>query len=380
VPAVNPEILIWVRQISGFSLDQAAAELDIKPDALLRLEEGLKEPSYSLLKKMAQVYNRSLITFYLDKPPSEDSASQDFRTLPNSTDPILDGKVKALIRNILSRQILVKNVLEEENSSDIEFINSIDIQNPVIETAESIKKTLNFDINEFRNINNINSAIKYVREKIEDVGVFVLLMSDLGSYHSSIPVSLFRGFAISDNLAPFIIVNNQDSKHAQIFTMFHELVHLWIGETGISAGEIANKIEVYCNDVAAEILLPIKEVVNLNLEEDTYESIKKISRSLNLSKKMLVYRLFKAKRISLNMYKQLNEIIEQEYIEQREQDKSNKKDGGPNYYKVQANKLGKNLLLLVSRSVNEGVLSYTKAGKILGVKPHSLNKLLDEAR
>ena len=88
----------------------------------------------------------------------------------------------------------------------------------------------------------------------------MLLLGNLGSYHTNIPLEIFRGFAVADALAPMIVINDQDAKTAWGFTALHELAHLWLGSTGVSGGDPAVQIEQYCNDVAGEILLPAAEL------------------------------------------------------------------------------------------------------------------------
>lgn len=91
----------------------------------------------------------------------------------------------------------------------------------------------------------------------------MLLLGNLGSHHTNISVETFRGFAIADPIAPFIVINDQDARQAWAFTALHELAHLWLGVTGVSGASFEAAIEKYCNDVASEILLPAAEIVAL---------------------------------------------------------------------------------------------------------------------
>src|SRR5271165_4206898 len=131
---------------------------------------------------------------------------------------------------------------------------------PVASLARQITENLKFSLNVFRGEKTGDDAFAYLRTQIEGKGVFVLLLGNLGSYHSNIPLEIFRGFAIADPLAPMIVINDQDAKTAWAFTALHELVHLWLGTTGLSGLDAAAQIEQYCNDVAGEILLPTAEL------------------------------------------------------------------------------------------------------------------------
>jgi Zn-dependent peptidase ImmA (M78 family) len=109
-----------------------------------------------------------------------------------------------------------------------------------------------------------------LRAQFEAAGVFVLLLGNLGSHHSNIPLETFRGFAIADPLAPVIAINEQDARTAWSFRSLHELVHLWLGTPGVSGTDPAAQIEQYCNDVAGEILLPAIELQDFP-KQSTFE-------------------------------------------------------------------------------------------------------------
>src|SRR5262249_16256045 len=144
------------------------------------------------------------------------------------------------------------------------FIGSVTVNQPVDRLAEIISKHLRFSLDAFRARKNIDEAFAYVRERVENAGVFVLLLGNLGSYHTNIPLEAFRRFALPDSIAPMIVINDLDARSAWSFTAFHELVHLWLGATGVSgANDTQNKIEQFCNDVAGELLLPRAELESL---------------------------------------------------------------------------------------------------------------------
>jgi Zn-dependent peptidase ImmA (M78 family) len=99
-----------------------------------------------------------------------------------------------------------------------------------------------------------------------------LLAGNLGSHHSAIPVSAFRGFAIADPIAPFIVINDGDAKAAWSFTLLHELVHLWLGATGVSGGVPEMQIERFCNEVAGAFLLSPVDLQALQVVGDDLDA------------------------------------------------------------------------------------------------------------
>ena len=232
-----------------------------------------------------------------------------------------------------------------------------------------------------------NEAFSLLRSRTEEAGVFVLLKGDLGSYHTAIPVDVFRGFAIADDIAPFVVINDQDSTPAWSFTLLHELVHLLFGQTGISGASPGTGIEEICNNVAAEWLLPARELkqIEIDLPQDIAEQqkhISKFARRRNLSHTMVAYRLLRSGHIDQQNYNRLRSDFAKWWNRERNRrrEKARESDGGPNFYVVRRHRVGEALLWFTGRMIRSGALSTTKAAKILGVKPRQVGELLRPAR
>jgi Zn-dependent peptidase ImmA (M78 family) len=241
---------------------------------------------------------------------------------------------------------------------------------------------LRIDRQDFRAQPNSEQAFTYLREKVEAAGVFVLLLGNLGSYHSAIPVEAFRGFAIADPVAPFVVINDQDAKTAWSFTLMHEVVHLWLGATGVSGGRPAQGIEQFCNEVAAEILLPSQEVARLDVAGLTFEELLDLiatqATSWRVSRQMLAYSLLRSGRIGRNTWQALDLRLRSMWAAERQREKevARGKKGGPNYYVIRRHRLGRAMLDFAGRSLRAGYLSPAKAAQVLGVNPRSVFPLL----
>ena len=217
--------------------------------------------------------------------------------------------------------------------------------------------------------------------------MFVLLKGDLGSHHTAIDVDVFRGFAIADEIAPFVVINNNDSRPAWSFTLLHELTHLLLGETGISGGGYAdNLIEEFCNNVAAEWLLPARVLDEIQIEPDQLRAeqqrrIGEFARSRNLSHTMVAYQLLRFGRIDRSTFRLLREYFGARWWQQRHRQRvaARASDGGPTYYVVRRHRLGRALVGLVRRMMDSGALSTTKAAKILGVRPRQVGNMFRPA-
>ncbi|MGB8535253.1 MAG: XRE family transcriptional regulator [Acidobacteriaceae bacterium] len=388
--AIRPEMLTWARETAGLSLEDAARSIGLKnargetgPNRLAKLESGDHEPKPALLEKMAKTYRRPLLVFYLNDPPTAADRGQDFRTLPGEErdNPELD----ALIRDIKARQELVSSVLEDEEIEPPNFVGKASLETPVRELAVRIQKRFEIDIAEFRAHKTVDDAFNYLRAKIEQAGVFVLLIGNLGSHHTNIPVRIFRGYASADRLAPMIVINDQDVKAAWSFTALHELVHLWLGETGISGVDASNKTERYCNDVAGEILVPAEDLrvfanpASFNL---TVNFINEYAGKWHVSRPMVAFKLYRTGRVDHDTWRRLDSRFYDEFLEfqERKPEKQKSSEGGPNYYVVKRHRVGSALLGLVRRALDEGTLTYTKAGRVLGVKPRNVEPLLAPVR
>jgi Zn-dependent peptidase ImmA (M78 family) len=209
-----------------------------------------------------------------------------------------------------------------------------------------------------------------------------LLIGDLGSHHSDIGTDIFRGYAIADSIAPFIVINDNDSKGAWAFTLLHELTHLWLGAEGVSNSTVwaESKLEKFCNDVASEILLGEGEIESLpvspNSAQDEVEAvIQEFSQVAKLSNTMVAYNLYKANKLTWEQYNHLSQKFRQYWIDNKAVNK--KKDGtGPTYTVIRRHRLGSSIINFVGRMMREGALTPTKAAKILGVKPHNLGQIL----
>jgi Zn-dependent peptidase ImmA (M78 family) len=393
MPVVKPRILSWARETAGLSVEEAAHRLGIKEargvagaDRLRAFEAQEAVVSRPTLLKMTKVYRRPLLTFYLSEPPERGDRGEDFRNLPEQHSDA-EALVDALVRDIRARQAMVRAIIEDDEDAErLPFIGSAAVENGIAPVLQSIRRTLGLELAEFRAQASAEGAFALLRDKVEAAGIFVLLAGNLGSHHTALDVDVFRGFALSDDLAPFIVINDQDARSAWSFTLLHELVHLWLGTTGVSGSFAEARIEKFCNDVASAFLLPSNELALVRVDRQT--NVPAATRLINdfaaarlLSRSMVAYRLLAAGLISEQTWRQLRQTFRQLWQESRaaQRQQAREREGGPNYYVVRRHRLGPALLKFVARSISGGALTPTKASKVLGVKPRSVEPLLSGA-
>jgi Zn-dependent peptidase ImmA (M78 family)/transcriptional regulator with XRE-family HTH domain len=399
---INPAILAWARESAGFSLEEAADRLGLTTsdrqtavEKLTELESGEKFPTRAQLTKIASVYRRPLLTFYMTEPPIRGERGDDFRTLPGLVSSRDNAALDALLRDIRARQEMVRSLLEDdEETAPLAFVGSMQIADGVRAVVDSIARVLGFSrhdqIRPGRN-GGADELFRELRARAEHAGIFVLLVGDLGSHHSAISESVFRGFVIADPIAPFVVINDQDAKAARPFTLLHELAHLWLGQSGVSGAPETvqpqtsiGRIEQFCNDVAGEFLLPSDGFRDRpqELDEDTKEAahrvVSRLAHAWSVSEPMIAYKLQRLGWITPRIYRELAADYAARWalLRQRSRENNRENEGGPNYYTVKKFKLGDALIDVVRRTVRDNVLSHTKAAKVLGVKTSSVEPLI----
>jgi Zn-dependent peptidase ImmA (M78 family) len=390
MPRLNPDVLRWARETAGLSIEQAAERLELRPargasaeERLGQLEQGAAEPSRALLRRMSRVYRRPLIAFYLPAPPPLGRRGEDFRTLPSDYQPDEQALVDALIRDVTARQDLVRDVLEEEEVPLLEWIGAYRIEQGSQYLTAAIEALLQFNWRQYSALPNQDAAFAGLRDAVERIGVFVVLIGDLGSHHTAISLESFRGFAIADKVAPFIVINDRDASAAWSFTLLHELTHLLLGQTGISGAESGTAVERFCDEVASTFLLPTELLARLGSLGGIAlgEAIGGFARRHNLSASMVAVSLRRAGLITQADLTRLLVTFRDRWLLNRERARSRlqQREGGPSYYVIRNHRLGRALIALVNRATRAGTLTTTKAAQILRVRPKQVHRLLSQS-
>lgn len=396
---INPSILTWARETAGLSVDEAAERLGLASNSrgtavekLEAIERGDVRPTRNQLLKIATVYRRPLTVFYRVEPPAKGDRGEDFRTLAGSVSREESARLDALLRDIRARQDMVRSILQDDDDvRRLAFVGSMSINQSVFEASRRIRQVLGIgEEQEFwRNYGSSDELFAALRARVEKIGVFVLLIGNLGSHHTNISERVFRGFAIADEIAPFIVINDQDATTARSFTLIHELTHIFVGSTGVSGSPsmveprtALARVERFCNDVAGEFLLPQASLPAMRLLENfnqAAEVIRDIAESRNVSEAMVAYRFWRTGRIDDAIYRELTAVYVARWraIRERRRERAREEEGsGPSYYVVRKHRLGNALVNLVGRTLRANELTHTKAAKLLGIKPSSVEPLL----
>jgi Zn-dependent peptidase ImmA (M78 family) len=396
VEHINPRILTWAREAAGFTIPEAAPKLGLKDgmkasaaDKLVAIELGDGHISRTVLQKAASVFRRPLITFYLPEPPRRGERGEDFRTpgsgiVSSKEESMLD----ALVRNVRARQQLVREILEdEEEAVSHPFVGSISQKANAKAVSDAIRETLGVPTEAQRRAHSPEQLFAHLRAAAERAGVYVLLLGDLGSPQSDIGEHVFRGFALADDIAPIVVINDNDAAAGRSFTLVHELAHIFLGASGISGPlrrQSSHAVERLCNDAAGHFLLPpgaLEQVAQAARGADVAranELSAAVASQWHVSQGVVVYRFVRNGWISEDVASALFAAFTERWRKTKEREKAERDPDadGPGYYQLRRSMVGARLLDLSRRALQGGTISRTTAAKVLGVRPTGVDSML----
>jgi Zn-dependent peptidase ImmA (M78 family) len=333
---------------------------------------GEIQPTLRQLEAFARLTHTPIGYFFLPEPPTLELPVPDFRTLRDKT---LVEPSSALLDTLFlcqQRQDWFRDHARLYGLPRLNFVGSVTVAERVEDAASTIRQTLSVSIAERQRLPTWTDALRQFIVKAEDAGIMVMTSSIVGSNsHRKLAINEFRGFALSDAYAPLVFLNGADSKAAQMFTLAHELAHIWLGESGISdpeAGQIPeHNTERWCNKVAAETLVPLAELQTAyDTEAPIPMEIQRLARLFKVSTLVTLRRLFDAGFIDQAT---LWENYRQEVARIRSLDRTG--SGGGNFYRTLGARTGKRFARAVLASALEGQTLFQDAFRMLGVRKTS---------
>lgn len=361
---VKPELLRWAYQRAGIE----PQDLSKRFKKLKDWESGKVKPTLKQLEKFADATYAPIGYLFLDKPPVEEIPIPDLRTIGNQEVSKPSLNLIDTIHLCQRRQDWYHNYLRSEGHRPLQFVGSVSMKNSVEKTAEKMHKALNFDLEARRRLSTWEDALQLFRKQIDQAGVMVMINGVVGNNNNrKLNVDEFRGFALSDDFAPLIFINGQDSKSAQMFTLAHELAHIWLGKSAISNMTLNSylwndkPIEVWCNKVAAELLVPLKSLKESNLKNQPLNLMaSQLAKSYKVSTLVIIRRLLDTGYINQDKFEK---AYRDELIKIR---KTSKSSGGDFYRTIEVRNNKKFIRNLIA-STYEGKTLFTEAFRLLGI-------------
>lgn len=371
---VKRELLQWARERAGFNLGQLAKRFPQLPE----WESGNSHPTLKQLERFAKATYAPIGFLFLSEPPVENVPIPDFRTVGNRH---IDRPSPDLLDTLYvcqQRQEWYRDFARSERERLLPFVGSVTLATKVEAAAASIRTALGFDIEERHKIPTWTHALRRFIEQADAAGVLVMVSGVVGNNNRrKLDPDEFRGFALADDLAPLVFVNGADSKSAQMFTLAHELAHIWLGQSALSdagpASSPSNAAEIWCNGVAAELLVPLEAFrQEYNRRAMLDEESNRLARLFKVSTLVVLRRIHDAGGLT-------REELWQAYAGELAQLRALKKESGGDFYLTRAVRVSKRFDRALIRSTFEGQTSFTEAFRMLGLKKMSTFRELGDS-
>ncbi|MFT7765768.1 ImmA/IrrE family metallo-endopeptidase [Clavibacter tessellarius] len=344
-------------------------------DKFSKWAAGLGTPTFRQLENFANLTHVPLGYLFLDNPPIEQVPIPDYRTLGNVgvTQPSAD--LIDTIHAAQRRQDWYRGFARNQGIEKLKFLGSATLSSSPTVVAEEVRRELAFPLSGRRDYADSDAALRRLIDAVEDLGVLVMVSGIVGGNTRRIlDPEEFRGFALSDSHAALIFVNGADSKAAQMFTLVHELAHLWLGESALSDAALAstdqNKHELWANAVAAEVLVPSKSLEREARGDLTAQEIRRLCLLYRVSSLVILRRLFDLRKLSWDDYRSRYA----DEVNRLRQVKLSKSSSGGNYYNTQPLRISQSFARAVIVDAMEGRTLYRDAFALLGTSKYSTFK------
>ena len=297
---ITPSVLEWAIKRAGVSAESIHKKAE-------QWVSGKARPTFKQAVDIAKTLQIPFGYLWLKEPPKEQEIIPDLRTIGNGGLAQMPLELKTVVNDVKQKQEWFKEYAKTNGILKCEAIGRFKGSDDTQEIADDV--TARLEIQDLVGSGcDKDRMLKNLIEKIEKLGILVMRNSILrGNTKKKLNLDTFRGFAIFDEFAPLIFINTNDSKAGQIFTLMHEVAHLWIGQSGISDSDIRenNKIELACNEIAAKILMPKTKIQKAFREFDDDRWLECIADRFSVSTLAVLNRLRSLSLLALRRYQEL---------------------------------------------------------------------------
>lgn len=374
---VNPDLLRWARERAHLAVEALAHKVGTRAEKVAAWETGDMRPTFKQAQKLADVVHVPFGYLFLTVPPEEALPIPDFRTPANRFYRTPSADLLDVLQDIKFKQDWYRDYLRQQGADALRFMGRFTNQSPVEHVARDITATFGVTEETRRGAGSWEGYLRTLVHKAEAAGIWVMITGTVaGNTHRPLSVDEFRGFAIGDAYAPLVFINGKDAKAAQIFTLAHELAHLWIGADGISSPELGKPgyqdlpaVERFCNQVAAEFLLPADSfMLNWDGGADALDvRLQDCARHYRVSRVVVARRAYDLNLLDWETYQ---DFYTQE-VERWKKDQSGGEGGGDYYFSANVRN-GERYTRTVLLNALSGRLLLRDAGRLLNVSPAKL--------
>jgi Zn-dependent peptidase ImmA (M78 family) len=362
---VNPRLLRWARDRAGLPVDALLQRFPKLPE----WEAGTVKPTLRQLEAFAGATAAPFGYLFLPDPPQEMLPIPDFRTLDDrpmrSPSPDLIDTIFEMQR----RQAWLREERIEAGYEQLSFIGSVTAQAQPATVAAAMRRTLGAVAGWADLHGTWTDALAWLRNRAEMTGVVVVTNGIVGNNtHRKLDPDEFRGFVLTDDYAPFVFLNGTDGKAAQMFTLAHELAHLWINQAAVfnlhNMQPAPDPRERFCNAVAAEFLIPEQELRRAWSDVgQTPQRFRVLARRFKVSELVVARRVLDARLITRDAFFRFYSGYQED-----ERRRAERRPSGGDFYATQDSRVGRVFAEAVARAVKEGRLLYRDAFELTGLR------------
>lgn len=367
---ISPDVLEWARERAGVPFDTLAKRFKKYPIWL----EGRGGPTFQQLETLSRVLHLPVGMFFLQTPPEEKLPLPDFRRMAEGEAQRPSTELIDTIHICQRRQRWYREHLAGSGADMLAFVGSADVGDQPAVVAGHIRTALKLEVGSRNEAANWEEFLRQIIGLARDAGVLVMINGVVGNNtHRVLNPREFRGFAIADPFAPLVFINGADTKAGQIFTVAHELAHIWIGKDAVSntaADDLPEdtapdlKVERFCNAVAAEVLVPMAQLTNMVLPGEVDLAKSTIARAFRVSTLVALRRMKDLGNLSYDDF-QVAYDAELDFLKKRAKQK---KRGGGDFYNTMGARVDPRFASAVISTALEGQTLMGDAFELLSIK------------
>ena len=374
---VTPHLLKWARDRWDYSIEAVAKKINVNPSQLeaWEKEDSKVRPTFRQARDLAKKLNIPFGYLFLSEPPRESVPLPDLRTIKGKNPLNPSPNFLDILYDAFRKQEWYHEYLEEENVPPVPFVGRFNLANDPKVIAIDIANTLGINDDLRETCNDWKQFLLELVRRAEKAHVLVMRSGIVGSNpYRTLDVQEFRGFAISDALAPLVFINENDYKTAQIFTLVHELAHLWIGNSGISnldfrSRQQSNAIDQLCDRIAAEVLVPSDDfVIRWGDFIGLKRNLQRLAHHYKVSTFVILRRAYDLDKVNFQQFEQLYDGLLEMVTPKRS-------DGGGHYYKSVLSRNSPTLTKLLMSAASEGRVLPSEVSGLLNIKISHFNNL-----
>lgn len=359
---IKSSLLSWARERAGkdlYSLERSFPKL-------ADWESGRVKPTLKQIERFAKATYTPVGYLFLEEPPEEKIPIPDFRTVQNEFTVRPSSNLLDTLYVCQQRQEWYHDYARSMGEEPLSFVGAASIKDDVVIIAARMRQFIGFDINERKRMPTWTDALRKFIDQVDSIGIMVMCSGVvMNNNHRHLNPEEFRGFAMADPLAPLVFLNGADTKAAQMFTLAHEIAHIWLGQSAVSDVQASwisdHRVERWCNKVAAEFLVPL-DLIKHDFEKDAdlQDELNRLTRRFKVSTLVILRRLYDAGGITLDEFQQIyrQELARLISIVA--------KGGGGNFYLTQAARVSKRFARALIANTLEGQTLHRDAFRMLG--------------